>query len=127
MEVTFYSAGIPSGNYQLIITIVGAIIGIVCGIVIGRFGVYSKMNKTNNLTTDDEFTKQYMPKKSAGPMFLAGLVFLGIAGMCGYAVYQAYIQHSSSLFAVIMCVIIFGGVGIGLIVSAIKALLGKAQ
>lgn len=127
MNITFYNAGIPDGNYQLVITIVGAIIGIVCGAIIGRFGVYTKMNKTNNFTTNDEFTKQYMPKKSSGPMFLAAFVFLGFGGMCGYAAYQAYIQQSSTLFAVIMCMVVFGAVGISLMVSSIKAFFGKAE
>lgn len=121
MNITFYNAGIPEGNYQLFITIVGAIIGIVCGIIIGRFGVYTKMNITNNFTAKDEVINQNVSKKSALPMLLGSILFLAAADVCGYAAYQAYIQHSSSFVAVLMCVVMFGIVGISLFISAVNA------
>lgn len=125
--MTFYNAGIPSGTYQLVITFVGALIGIICGIIIGRFGVYSKMNKTNNFSSDDEFANQNMPKQSAGGMLGASIFFFLFAGLGGYGAYQSYIQQSQATFAIMICAVMFGGAGIIMVVSAIKAFRNKSE
>ena len=72
-----------TGDLQNIVTVVGAVLGIICGFFIGRFKVYTSLNKSN--TIGDSLNPELgadAHRSQGGPLtIVVGMIFLvmGIA------------------------------------------------
>ena len=63
------SGGVPMGDIRLFLIAFGAILGAFAGILVGRYNIYIKLNKTNNFASDEEYKRlndviQCIPKSS---------------------------------------------------------------
>lgn len=55
MDMLFSFVSLPMNELNNIFTLAGAIVGVVSGLIIGRFNLYIKLNNTNNFSADTEY------------------------------------------------------------------------
>lgn len=113
----------PTGTFQLVLTIIGALVGIGSGAIIGHYSTYFNLNKFNNFAAEDIYANP-KPKKNEIPgLIICALFFLAFAGGMVYII-AAGMVPSSKIPLVGICAAIFGAVGVLCIASIFKALSG---
>lgn len=73
---------ILSGNPYITLTAIGALVGIVAGVIIGRFNVYYKLNRTNNFVADEEYGEEKISKSGSLFLIIGSLFFLAFGIGC---------------------------------------------
>lgn len=113
----------PTGTFQLVMTIIGALVGIGSGAVIGHYGTYFDLNKFNNFTAEEIYANPKPKRKDLPGLILCAVCFLGFAGGMVYII-VAGIVPPAKIPVVGICAAIFAAVGVFCIVSVFRALQG---
>lgn len=108
---------IPTGNLQNILTIVGAVAGILIGLITGYFSVYSNMNKSNNFSMDGKLDVQ--KKNEKFPMIFTSVVFFAFGGAVIAAAFLSEEIASIRGTALVLASLFVGG-GVLMAVTAFK-------
>lgn len=128
MTYTINNFMMPSGNYQLVITIVGALIGIACGMLVGRYSVFFKMNKKNNFAEDTKYKGKSVPRSKSVGFFFGGFFCWAFAAAVFLACYSEYSKGAmENIGTIVIMAVLFFAFGLLCFITGIKVLAGKQR
>lgn len=111
------SGGVPMGDIRLFLIAFGAILGAFAGILVGRYNIYIKLNKTNNFASDEE----YKPVKqtTAGNIVLLAMA-VGFAGFGAVCLFLGSVFLYGTGITIMFLGVLFIGAAALLSVAAVK-------
>lgn len=114
-------------NNNITLIIYGVIIGVVSGILIGRYSVYYKVNKHNNLTADNSVTAKTFISSGTGPVknFIISFFSLVLSGVMVYGCYDLRMQGVENWQSTIIIIVALVASTVVNLVFAIKKIRRK--
>lgn len=104
-------------NIRLFLIALGAILGTFAGILVGRYNIYIKLNKTNNFASDDE----YKPvKQTTGGSIVLLAMAVGFVGFGAICLFVGSILFSGTGMTVMFLGVLFIGAAALTSVAAVK-------